>query len=229
MRARKTILDDYLREVRPLFAPRPRTFQRTVYRPGELCQFDLWQPREPIAVGHGERRRGWVVVACSGLLARRARARWCSPSRRRICSGASRAVCGRWAGCRGRWSGIARPGCTRATGARRTSSPRSAASWGRLALLRAGRSAGQGRGRARSRAIWRPTSSPAGVFANERDYQHQLDALVRRPTRARTRRCASARSTGSTTEREAMARAAGVPGSRPALGDPGPGRSLPAL
>jgi transposase len=37
----KTILDDYLREVRPLFAPRPGTFQRTVYRPGELCQFDL--------------------------------------------------------------------------------------------------------------------------------------------------------------------------------------------
>jgi transposase len=25
----KTIVDDYLREVRPLFAPRPRTFQRT--------------------------------------------------------------------------------------------------------------------------------------------------------------------------------------------------------
>jgi hypothetical protein len=32
----KTILHDYLREVRPVFAPRPRTFQRTVYRPGEL-------------------------------------------------------------------------------------------------------------------------------------------------------------------------------------------------
>jgi transposase len=62
----KTILDDYLREVRPLFAPRPRTFQRTIYRPGELCQFDLWQPREPIPVGHGERRQGWVVVACLG-------------------------------------------------------------------------------------------------------------------------------------------------------------------
>jgi len=42
----KTIVDDYLREVRPLFAPPPRTFQRTVYRPGELCQFDVWEPRE---------------------------------------------------------------------------------------------------------------------------------------------------------------------------------------
>ena len=34
--ASKTVVDDYLREVRPLFAPPPRTFQRTVYRPGEL-------------------------------------------------------------------------------------------------------------------------------------------------------------------------------------------------
>jgi transposase len=61
----KTIVDDYLREVRPLFA-RPRTFQRTVYRPGEICQFDLWEPRAEIPVGHGQTRRGWVVVACLG-------------------------------------------------------------------------------------------------------------------------------------------------------------------
>jgi len=40
----KTVVDDYLREVRPLFRA-PRTFQRTVYRPGEICQFDLWEPR----------------------------------------------------------------------------------------------------------------------------------------------------------------------------------------
>jgi transposase len=64
--ASKTVVDDYLREVRPLFSPRPRTFQRTVYRPGEICQFDLWQPRDEIPVGHGQTRRGWVVVACLG-------------------------------------------------------------------------------------------------------------------------------------------------------------------
>jgi hypothetical protein len=34
----KTILDDYLREVRPRYLPRPRTFQRTVYRPGRSCR-----------------------------------------------------------------------------------------------------------------------------------------------------------------------------------------------
>lgn len=60
----KTILDDYLREVRPLFLPRPRTFQRTSYRPGALCQFDLWEPSREIAVGCGQMRRGYVVVAC---------------------------------------------------------------------------------------------------------------------------------------------------------------------
>lgn len=65
-RGAKTILDDYLREVRPLFLPKPRTFQRTSYRPGQVCQFDLWEPRAEIPVGHGQTRRGWVVVACLG-------------------------------------------------------------------------------------------------------------------------------------------------------------------
>jgi transposase len=64
--ASKTVVDDYLREVRPLFAPAARTFQRTVYRPGEIVQFDVWQPREEVPVGHGQTRRGWVVVACLG-------------------------------------------------------------------------------------------------------------------------------------------------------------------
>jgi transposase len=64
--AGKTVVDDYLREVRPLFAPPPRVFQRTVYRPGEICQFDVWRPREEVPVGHGQARCGWVVVACLG-------------------------------------------------------------------------------------------------------------------------------------------------------------------
>ena len=58
----KTIFDDYVREVRPRFQVR-RTFQRTIYRPGELVQCDLWEPREPLAVGYGQTRRGWVVTA----------------------------------------------------------------------------------------------------------------------------------------------------------------------
>jgi transposase len=58
----KTIFDDYVREVRPRFVV-ARTFQRTIYRPGELVQCDLWEPRAPVAVGYGQTRRGWVVTA----------------------------------------------------------------------------------------------------------------------------------------------------------------------
>jgi transposase len=62
----RTILDDHLREVRPRFTPR-RTYQRTVYRPGEICQFDLWEPRSEIPVGHGQTRRAWVVTCALGF------------------------------------------------------------------------------------------------------------------------------------------------------------------
>jgi transposase len=58
----KTILDDLLRELRPRFLPPPRSFQRTRYRPGELAQFDLCEPRAEIAVGWGQTRRGYVVT-----------------------------------------------------------------------------------------------------------------------------------------------------------------------
>jgi transposase len=60
-RGGKTILDDLLRELRPRFLP-PRSFQRTSYRPGELCQFDLCEPRREVPVGHGQTRRGWIVT-----------------------------------------------------------------------------------------------------------------------------------------------------------------------
>ena len=60
-RGGRSIFDDFVREVRPRFQ-RPRTFQRTIYRPGELVQCDLWEPREQVPVGHGQQRRGWVVT-----------------------------------------------------------------------------------------------------------------------------------------------------------------------
>ena len=61
----KSVVDDYLREVRPLFLP-TRTFQRTIYRPGEICQFDVWELSEKVPVGHGQMRQGFVVIACLG-------------------------------------------------------------------------------------------------------------------------------------------------------------------
>ncbi len=67
----KTVFDDYVRDVRPRFVA-ARTFQRTIYRPGELVQCDLWEPRGQIPVGHGQTRRGYVVTAevCwSGVIA----------------------------------------------------------------------------------------------------------------------------------------------------------------
>jgi transposase len=57
----KTILYDYLREIRPHFLE-ARTYQRTRYRPGELVQFDVWEPSREVPVGFGQTRRGFVVV-----------------------------------------------------------------------------------------------------------------------------------------------------------------------
>lgn len=51
LRRRSTILDVYLREARPLFAPPPRTFQRTLYRPGEICQFDVLRREDGCEAG----------------------------------------------------------------------------------------------------------------------------------------------------------------------------------
>jgi len=62
----KTILDDYLRELRPRYLPRPRTFQRTVYRPGEILQVDLFGLQRPVPVGHGQLRKAWVVLTTLG-------------------------------------------------------------------------------------------------------------------------------------------------------------------
>jgi transposase len=58
----KTILDDLLRELRPRYLPPPRSFQRTLYRPGELAQFDLCEPKAEIPVGWGQTRRGYLVT-----------------------------------------------------------------------------------------------------------------------------------------------------------------------
>src|ERR1035441_2815915 len=62
----KTLVDDYVREVRPLFVDQ-RSFQRTVYRPGDVLQFDLWQPKREIPVGYGQTRKGYVVVGVLGF------------------------------------------------------------------------------------------------------------------------------------------------------------------
>lgn len=60
-----TVLRDRIAELRPLFAP-PDPSQRTWYGPGELAQWDLWQPDVEIPVGFGQHRKLWTVVGVSG-------------------------------------------------------------------------------------------------------------------------------------------------------------------
>jgi transposase len=60
-RGGKTIFDEMVRELRPRHL-RLRTFQRTTYRPGELAQFDLCEPRCEIPVGRDQTRRGFIVT-----------------------------------------------------------------------------------------------------------------------------------------------------------------------
>jgi transposase len=61
-----TVLRDRIAELRPLFAP-PDPSQRTWYRPGELAQWDLWQPDAEISLGFGQSAKQWVVVGVSGF------------------------------------------------------------------------------------------------------------------------------------------------------------------
>jgi transposase len=73
-----TVLRDRVAELRPLFVP-PDPCQRTHYRPGELAQWDLWQPDAAIPVGFGQRAKLWVVVAVCGYS--RLTGAWMVPSR----------------------------------------------------------------------------------------------------------------------------------------------------
>jgi transposase len=61
-----TVLRDRVAELRPLFVP-PDPSQRTWYRPGELAQWDLWQPDYEIPVGFGQKAKLWTVVGVSGF------------------------------------------------------------------------------------------------------------------------------------------------------------------
>jgi transposase len=49
-----TVLRERVAELRPAFQV-PEAFGRTEYKPGELCQWDLWFPDYEIPVGHGQR------------------------------------------------------------------------------------------------------------------------------------------------------------------------------
>ncbi|MFF4576769.1 IS21 family transposase [Streptomyces sp. NPDC001410] len=60
-----TILKDRIRELRPAYVP-VDPVSRTVYRPGELAQCDLWFPDADIPLGYGQSGRPPVLVMVSG-------------------------------------------------------------------------------------------------------------------------------------------------------------------
>jgi Mu transposase, C-terminal domain len=60
------VLRERVGELRPLFV-RPDPCQRTHYFPGELAQFDLWQPDVDIPVGFGLADKLWVIAGVSGF------------------------------------------------------------------------------------------------------------------------------------------------------------------
>ena len=185
----KTILDDYLREVRPLFERR-RTYQRTVYRPGELLQFDLWEPRGEIAVGHGQTRRAWVVTAELGWSRALAGALVFSKEWQDLAFGMTR--------CLGRLGALPetlvwdREGAIHAGGGQPTDA--FAAFCGQLRvgwLILEARDPEAKGALERSHRFMRTNFEPGRSFANELDYQLQLDVWcekvnqrVHRTTRA---------------------------------------------
>ncbi len=170
----KTIVDDYLREVRPMFL-KLRTHQRTVYRPGEICQWDLWEPSAPVPVGHGQVRRAWVVVCCLGYSRAGAGALVFSKEAPDVLWGMTRCV----------WSLGALPelmvwdreGCLHAGGGRPTESY--AAFCGRLPVgwHFCEPSDPQAKGCVeRLQGYLETNFEPGRRFANHLDYQLQLDA-----------------------------------------------------
>jgi hypothetical protein len=170
-RGGKTILDDYVREVRPRYLPRPRTFQRTVYRPGEIVRVDLFGLRRPVPVGQAQARNGWVVLTMLGFSRAMAGALVFSKEPPDVL----------WAVRRGIWrlGGLPellvsdREGALHAGGGRPTEAY--ARLLGELAVILEPRDA-QAKGLIENRGRYLRTNfEPGRSFADELDCQHQLD------------------------------------------------------
>jgi transposase len=180
-RGGKTIFDDWVREVRPRYFVR-RTYQRTVYRPGELLQFDLFEPRAEIPVGHGQTRRAWVVTAELGYSRALAAALVFSKELCDLAWGMSR--------CLVRFGALPeklvwdREGAIHSGGGRPTEDfacfcGQLAAGW---VILDAGDAQAKG-ALERSHRFLRTNFEPGRSFANELDYQAQLDDWCERANR----------------------------------------------
>ena len=169
----KTIVDDYVRGVRPLFADQ-RTFQRTVYRPGDVLQFDLWQPKREIPVGYSQTRKGYVVVGVLGYSRFGAGALVFSKEAPDVLWGMRRCVW-RTGALPGRLV-VDREGCLHAGGGRPTEE--FAGFCGQLSvgwrILDPGDCQAKGVGE-RLQGFMETSFEPGRSFVNELDFQDQLD------------------------------------------------------
>ena len=169
----KTIVDDYVREVRPLFVDQ-RTFQRTIYRPGDVLQFDLWRPKREIPVGYSQTRKGYVVVGVLGYSRFGAGALVFSKEAPDVLWGMRRCVW-RTGGLPGRLV-VDREGCLHAGGGRPTEE--FASFCGQLQvgwrILDPGDCEAKGVCE-RLQGLMETSFEPGRSFANELDFQDQLD------------------------------------------------------
>ena len=172
----RTILNDHLREARPRFAP-ARTYQRTRYEPGGVCQFDLWHTTRPVPVGSGQHRRGYVVIGTLGYSRASAGALVFSREAPDVLWGVTR--------CLERLGGVPkrlvwdREGCLHAGLGRPTDAY--AAVLGALgvgAVFCRQRDPQAKGGVERFQGYLETSFEPARVFVNEHDYQAQLDGWI---------------------------------------------------
>lgn len=73
-----TILKERVAEIRPRYLPQD-PYQRTLYLPGALAQWDLWQPPADIPIGFDQTARLWVITGVTGYS--RYSVGWMIPSR----------------------------------------------------------------------------------------------------------------------------------------------------
>lgn len=190
-RGGKTITDDYVREVRPLFLL-ARTHQRTIYRPGELLQLDLWQPKQEIPVGYGQTRAGYVVMAALGFSRLGAGALVFSKEAPDVLWGVWR--CLRFVGALPETLVCDREGCLHAGGGRPTDSFASFCGQLGVAPRILDRGDCQAKGVVERLQGFAETSfEPGRSFVNELDFQDQLDRWFSERANMRLHRALRAR------------------------------------
>ena len=220
MRARKTIVDDYLREVRPLFAPRADVSADASIGRGGLPVRSLAAARggagrsRPDAAGLCRDRVAWLLPRRRGRVGVLAR-------RRRICCAASRAACGGSGGLPRRLVWDRQGGLHAGRDARRTRSRRCCGAARRRRGVLPRRATRRPRARSSGcRASWRRSFEPGRRVRQRARLPGAARRLVRR---ARQRAAAqdaacSGRSTGSSRSGGDGAAAVADAGYRPALG-----------